>query len=47
MEAAIVITLATVLLVFGLTVLTRWLVPKALAEDSHGEDHADHHQPPV
>jgi len=32
MEAAVVITVAVVLIVLGLTAVTRWIVPKALAE---------------
>ena len=32
MDVAVVITIAAVLIVLGLTVLTRWIVPKALEE---------------
>lgn len=39
MDVAIIITVSTVLIVFALTVVTRWLVPKALSEEGHDEDH--------
>lgn len=32
MDVAVVITIATVLILLGLIAVTRWLVPKALAE---------------
>ena len=40
METAVIITIATVLIILGLTIITRWLVPKALSDD-HDE------QPPI
>jgi hypothetical protein len=45
MEVAIIITVSTVLILFALTVMTRWLVPKSLAEEDH-DDHDDA-QPPA
>lgn len=32
MDVAVVITIAAVLIILGLTALTRWIVPKALEE---------------
>lgn len=32
MDAAVVITIAVVLIILGLMAVTRWIVPKALAE---------------
>jgi len=39
MEVAIIITVSTVLILLALTVVTRWLVPKSLAEEDHDEEH--------
>jgi len=41
MEVAIIITVSTVLILLALTVITRWVVPKSLAEEDHDEDHHD------
>lgn len=38
MEAAVIITVSTVLILLALTVVARWLVPKSLAEEDHGDE---------
>lgn len=44
-EVALVLTLATVLIIVGLVGVARWLVPKALAEEPHTEQpQMDHPQ---
>ena len=40
-EVAVVITLAVVLGLFAMTAVTRWILPKVLYEEDHGEDHTE------
>ena len=46
MEVAIIITVSTVLVLLALTVITRWIVPKSLAEEDHDDEHHET-QPPA
>ncbi|WP_170178677.1 hypothetical protein [Halapricum salinum] len=39
MDVAIIITVSTVLVLLALTAITRWVVPKSLAEEDHDEEH--------
>lgn len=37
-EVGTIVTVGTVLIILALTVTTRWIVPKVLTEETHGDE---------